>query len=87
MQSPFVPPAGGMKFLLDFFSKKSRESRGQSPLVGARRAKPSGARREGDLPAYRFFLERKADRARPRIRADHCARRMDADLDILHQRL
>ncbi len=28
-----APPAGGMKFLLDFFPKKSRESRGQSPLA------------------------------------------------------
>ena len=29
----FVPPAGVMKLLLNFFSKKLRVSRGQSPLA------------------------------------------------------
>ncbi|RKJ83137.1 hypothetical protein D7X33_00030 [Butyricicoccus sp. 1XD8-22] len=48
------PPAGGMKFLLDFFTKKSRESRGQSPLVlpeegqGSRGQRPLAPPAEGN---------------------------------------
>ena len=33
MKKSPVPPAGEMKLLLNFFSKKLRESRGQSPLA------------------------------------------------------
>ncbi len=33
MEKSFVPPAGVMEFLLDFFTKKSQGCRGQSPLA------------------------------------------------------
>ncbi|RKJ78148.1 hypothetical protein D7X33_10520 [Butyricicoccus sp. 1XD8-22] len=44
-----APPAGGMKFLLDFFPKKSRESRGQSPLAPPAQGRAQGKPRT--LPA------------------------------------
>ena len=47
-----VPPAGEMKLLLNFFSKKLRESRGQSPLaLAAEAAPPARSARRGGGPS------------------------------------
>ena len=54
----FVPPAGVMKFLLDFFPKKSRESRGQSPLAGVQGTASPGKRRFCKKDAKRRVIRR-----------------------------